>query len=232
MSVQEQESFIDELRGALEKFESDDVMDVSAADGYLTALALLPDMPTDETIYAPIFSFDEDHALTDEEKAVLPLLQKNYQLTKVALDAGHGFEPIIFPFIDDNDKPILNAEGVAAVGTWVTGFYSGMSTWAADELEADPESFAPVLRFLEAEDFDEEHREEAATLINDFKALDTKHKVNTLIEALQLIVESVYALKKSLNPNTPLVKNAPEVGRNDPCPCGSGKKYKKCCGAK
>ncbi|WP_374700773.1 SEC-C metal-binding domain-containing protein [Aureimonas sp. D3] len=21
-----------------------------------------------------------------------------------------------------------------------------------------------------------------------------------------------------------------EVGRNDPCPCGSGKKYKKCCG--
>ena len=24
-------------------------------------------------------------------------------------------------------------------------------------------------------------------------------------------------------------KNA-KVGRNDPCPCGSGKKYKKCCG--
>ena len=24
---------------------------------------------------------------------------------------------------------------------------------------------------------------------------------------------------------------AQKVGRNDPCPCGSGKKYKKCCGA-
>jgi uncharacterized protein YecA (UPF0149 family) len=24
---------------------------------------------------------------------------------------------------------------------------------------------------------------------------------------------------------------APQPGRNDPCPCGSGKKYKKCCGA-
>ena len=23
-----------------------------------------------------------------------------------------------------------------------------------------------------------------------------------------------------------------KIGRNDPCPCGSGKKYKKCCGAK
>ena len=26
--------------------------------------------------------------------------------------------------------------------------------------------------------------------------------------------------------------SARKIGRNDPCPCGSGKKYKKCCGAK
>ncbi len=29
----------------------------------------------------------------------------------------------------------------------------------------------------------------------------------------------------------PYKRNQPKVGRNDPCPCGSGKKYKKCCGA-
>ena len=28
-----------------------------------------------------------------------------------------------------------------------------------------------------------------------------------------------------------IVKDANSVGRNDPCPCGSGKKYKVCCGA-
>jgi len=28
----------------------------------------------------------------------------------------------------------------------------------------------------------------------------------------------------------PIRKSGPKVGRNDPCPCGSGKKYKKCCG--
>lgn len=27
----------------------------------------------------------------------------------------------------------------------------------------------------------------------------------------------------------PPPRKAPKVGRNDPCPCGSGKKYKKCC---
>ena len=29
---------------------------------------------------------------------------------------------------------------------------------------------------------------------------------------------------------TPIRSAAPKVGRNDPCPCGSGKKYKNCCG--
>jgi len=29
---------------------------------------------------------------------------------------------------------------------------------------------------------------------------------------------------------TPVVRAADKVGRNDLCPCGSGKKYKKCCG--
>jgi SEC-C motif-containing protein len=28
----------------------------------------------------------------------------------------------------------------------------------------------------------------------------------------------------------PIVRESPKVGRNDPCPCGSGKKHKKCCG--
>jgi preprotein translocase subunit SecA len=28
----------------------------------------------------------------------------------------------------------------------------------------------------------------------------------------------------------PIINAAPRVGRNDDCPCGSGKKYKKCCG--
>ncbi len=35
------------------------------------------------------------------------------------------------------------------------------------------------------------------------------------------------------NPVTPgtVVRSEPKVGRNDPCTCGSGKKFKKCCGA-
>lgn len=30
---------------------------------------------------------------------------------------------------------------------------------------------------------------------------------------------------------SPVKRESPKTGRNDPCPCGSGKKFKKCCGA-
>ena len=33
------------------------------------------------------------------------------------------------------------------------------------------------------------------------------------------------------NENKPQIDTSKKIGRNDPCPCGSGKKYKKCCGA-
>lgn len=33
---------------------------------------------------------------------------------------------------------------------------------------------------------------------------------------------------KELHPET-TIHTGPKIGRNDPCPCGSGKKYKKCC---
>ena len=52
---------------------------------------------------------------------------------------------------------------------------------------------------------------------------------NSALEGMHIEGES--------NPNSdklekaqPVVNAGPKVGRNDPCPCGSGKKYKNCCG--
>ena len=40
--------------------------------------------------------------------------------------------------------------------------------------------------------------------------------------------EDISGVERLLNPPKPL-KAGQKVGRNDPCPCGSGKKFKKCC---
>ena len=31
-------------------------------------------------------------------------------------------------------------------------------------------------------------------------------------------------------PKTPIIRDTPKIGRNDPCICGNGRKFKKCCG--
>lgn len=36
---------------------------------------------------------------------------------------------------------------------------------------------------------------------------------------------------RDFSPPMPIVEQSPKIGRNEPCPCGSGKKYKKCCGS-
>lgn len=44
---------------------------------------------------------------------------------------------------------------------------------------------------------------------------------------LALILED--NLMQAENVNQPVIRESEKIGRNDPCPCGSGKKYKKCC---
>jgi uncharacterized protein len=54
------------------------------------------------------------------------------------------------------------------------------------------------------------------------------------LDNLGAAIWAVYDLRqlwKSLGPRVDAVRKAAEPGRNDPCPCGSGRKYKKCHGA-
>jgi SEC-C motif-containing protein len=41
-----------------------------------------------------------------------------------------------------------------------------------------------------------------------------------------------YFYDGTIVPSHPFIREAPKTGRNDPCPCGSGKKFKKCCEGK
>lgn len=45
-----------------------------------------------------------------------------------------------------------------------------------------------------------------------------------------LSVEKREEIYKNFRNRNTVKREEPKIGRNDPCPCGSGKKYKKCCG--
>ena len=67
------------------------------------------------------------------------------------------------------------------------------------------------------------------------QALNQEHPLRSLDQAIEQLVFDVadlhdLALQERLKVTT-VRREAPKVGRNDPCPCGSGRKYKACHGA-
>ena len=53
---------------------------------------------------------------------------------------------------------------------------------------------------------------------------------NTAINNMNVVGETNVPNSNKTEKAQPIVNDGPKVGRNDPCPCGSGKKYKQCCG--
>ena len=60
--------------------------------------------------------------------------------------------------------------------------------------------------------------------------VERKQTVKITGEGLKQDRETAVPNKSQNAPNTPVKNEGPQVGRNDQCPCGSGKKYKNCCG--
>ena len=60
--------------------------------------------------------------------------------------------------------------------------------------------------------------------------VERKQTVKITGEGLKQDRETAVPNKSHNAPNTPVKNEGPQVGRNDQCPCGSGKKYKNCCG--
>ena len=62
-------------------------------------------------------------------------------------------------------------------------------------------------------------------------AADAQDLVNRSRQQQNAEAANEQAMQAALEKHEPIKRDEPKVGRNDPCPCGSGKKYKKCCGA-
>ena len=95
-----------------------------------------------------------------------------------------------------------------------------------EDLIADDEvnSLAtPIIRNISPDDFGTP--EEAEQFVQEYRSGEMP---KNLEDALYDLVKAVFDLKQLVDPNKPVVREEPRVGRNDPCPCGSGLKWKKC----
>jgi len=125
-------------------------------------------------------------------------------------------------------EPPLDAT-TRAILPWVAGFEFAASIlpglYALDD-DAVATTLTRLYRFLPAEDADEEA---TAALLAKERPLAS---LDAAIEEVIACVAELYDLTAPARYQVETVRRAaPKVGRNDPCPCGSGRKFKVCHGA-
>lgn len=129
--------------------------------------------------------------------------------------------------VSDGDVPSL-------AQMWALGFMFVVEHWADDwQPPRDKEDAAWLADALDSVDLLTED-DDAKPALNLYDEGGEASVSQERIEVLGEAIWAVYDLRrlwKSMGPRQfTIVKNA-APGRNDPCSCGSGKKYKKCCGA-
>jgi uncharacterized protein len=109
--------------------------------------------------------------------------------------------------------------------TWCNGFVEGMAYHREDwkpilTTEAGFLALAPILMTSDPDEWEEKG------VLNPFTELTPLE----LGDALKLGTLGVHKFWSDFEGSPSPIRAAETPGRNDPCPCGSGKKYKRCCG--
>ncbi len=185
-------------------------------EGYLTGIIVAPDLILPSVWVDGLWGdgepmFDE----IAEFQTVLDSVMTFYNATIERIDDdGPAWRPMFF-----------NAVGTADLdkaSIWVRGFWQAMrfvpAAWSAlAEDERTQILVEPFATFLDVEDIPlpeniDEIRRNSADLIP------------RVLPALRKLAQI-----RSANPANRVARRTTKTGRNNTCPCGSGKKYKRCC---
>ena len=117
---------------------------------------------------------------------------------------------------------------------WALGFMFAVESWPEDWAAPRDKDAAKwlddALQAVVAITEDDEGRPEVSPLMEDGPPSTSVARLNAFGDAIWAVYD-LRELWRTLGPRVDTVRKEPAPGRNDECPCGSGKKYKKCHGA-
>ncbi|MBI2782554.1 MAG: UPF0149 family protein [Gammaproteobacteria bacterium] len=198
----------------------DTAMDVAMMEGFMAALVVGPGLVMPSEWLPWVWDIEDGQVSprfeTAEEAAeVTSLVMRHYNsLARQFMENAEDFEPLFY---------FDQAWGVAE---WCAGFLLGTlfeeERWS-ELMESEPDWFAPFMLLGTDEGLEVVEKEG-----------DGEHWVLAIVPALADI-HAYWLARRSGGAGRqptrkPFVRDATVPDRNDPCPCGSGKKYKKCCG--
>jgi uncharacterized protein len=228
---------LDELLAATP--EGLDPLDLVMLDGYLCGVLVQPRLLAPEEWLPPVFDLEGNPLPEDADPAWLArctaLIERRHAALNRMLAEDGWFDPIL------HESPELAADSASGdvlrelpeasrpLFGWVAGFQYALTLFP--ELDAVPdervgEALDRVFRHLPPET--DEEREQ-------LRRLDEAQPLAGLDEAVEdlvLAVSDLWELTREARFRVePVRRDQPKVGRNEPCPCGSGKKFKQCHGA-
>lgn len=227
MTPDERLDALDDLLTSISTFDEGLLM--SDFDGFCAGLIVCPEMiPPSEWLPVVWGANAPDFENEADLQAALDLIMAHYN------DVARGLMPpnVSCSPVYDHDT---RTDEILWEG-WACGFEQAMRLrshlWEAIVESDDEEASSSVLMMLELYN------------IADGKSELTETQIDELTDAApDLIPELVFAINRwtkgqaktepfpSMAANAPFSPSVPQkVGRNAPCPCGSGKKFKKCCG--
>lgn len=203
-------------------------MQLSDLDGFLTGLAVSPELAMPGEWFATIWGEDGPPEFADDNEAARvtsTILRRFYDITET-LQTGRedALDPIYW----------VAPDGTRIAADWAEGFLDAMrmrpTAWQPLLEDRDAILYlAPVLSLT---------RDESGNLPYELQIPDVAEiyaSAPDLIPEAVIRIDQFWRRREGHQRSEPSDAAPPsrrrKVGRNEPCPCGSGKKYKKCCGA-
>lgn len=194
------------------------VIDVSELDGLLTAVVSGPVMiPPSQWMPQIWGDFPPTWHDQQELQVVMSLFIRHMNsISALLMEQPGDFEPMF-------EERVVDSKTYTIVDEWCEGFMRGVALAAGAWDQESTEMkilLAPIAAFTEAKDFyAHEHR----------NAQEVENLQKVITPNVREIHAYWLARRSEHEPVATVRRSEPKIGRNDPCFCGSGKKFKKCC---
>jgi len=205
---------------------------LSEFDGYCAGLIVCPEMIPSSEWLSRIWGEDAAPSFPSLEayQSALDEVMAHYNRVVRSLSPpSSGFLPVL-------DVDPMSGETLWEF--WIEGFEQAMAlrpeSWEAIVESDDEEAAASISLILVLYQISSGTSELEAAAVEELDD-QAPNLIPTLVESLNAWTTSRGAPHARRSPPAANVNRTPgtnrKVGRNEPCPCGSGRKYKRCCGA-
>jgi uncharacterized protein len=229
------ETDVEQLAGRLSASRSPEALSLETVDGLFCALIASPALVGPST-YLPVILGADPHnteafADLDDANAIVSLLMRYWN----SIIADFTGELVHLPYIEEPGTDQIPGRD------WARGFMrgtrlasSGWSRLFSDEKEPLPVTIAVVAGEVDPHWPKEPLTKERCDELLEWMAAGAARAYRYFEadrQALARSARSAGPLGGALRSPATFARAQRKVGRNEPCPCGSGKKLKKCCGA-